>query len=582
MDRVRLAGSLPTGGWMTSGAMKTFLLIVTLAAVLTGLNALKPLHVDDATYYLDAAQIAAYPFDPYGHALLYWSEPLPALHVLAPPVLPYWWASAIWLFGDRPVIWKLWLFPVVLLFVASLAAIIRRFAPTMTPPLLVLIVLSPAFLPSLNFMLDVPALALTLASLVIFFRACGRRSSVLAVLAGLTAGAAMQTKYVAFVAPVLLMAYGLSQRQIGRGLLAGLTAAFVFAAWEAFLVRRYGDSHFLYQIGQKHYAEESKIHVLGDLFPILGTVFPTLALLALLILAAPRWLMLLAAVLALLPFLSLVWPLPVELPGRNGETWPVSEILFCCNGAAGLLSTAVVVWRLIRPWDTAVIVSPFSPQGSLSWFVVLWLGLEIATDVAISPFSAVRRILGIIVAVTLLLGRLAHFSPLGPGRRKALHGLVAVTTLLGLVFFGIDYLEARAEQRAAEVAARRIRERDPHAVTWYAGYWGFQFYAERAGMKQAVPELASANGEPQCLSPSRFHRGDWLVVPNVEVPQQELGLDRPELELLDEVSVGDAVSLSTLVDYYAGSFPLRRHWGPRITVRIFRVKKDFTARLNTS
>jgi hypothetical protein len=149
--------------------MKRFLPIILLAAVLTGVNAVKPLHVDDATFYFNAAQIASHPLDPYGYVMLRWSDAVPALHALAPPVLPYWWAAAIWMFGEQPMLWKMWLFPFALIFVASLTSLLRCFAPSVATPLLVLLVLSPVFLPSLNLMMDVPAQSLSLLALVVRF-----------------------------------------------------------------------------------------------------------------------------------------------------------------------------------------------------------------------------------------------------------------------------------------------------------------------------------------------------------------------------------------------------------------------------
>ena len=74
---------------------------VFVAALVAGLNALKPAAVDDTAYLLLARQIAAHPLDPYGGELFWYAEPLPALHVLAPPVLPYWLALGIRLFGDQ-------------------------------------------------------------------------------------------------------------------------------------------------------------------------------------------------------------------------------------------------------------------------------------------------------------------------------------------------------------------------------------------------------------------------------------------------------------------------------------------------
>jgi hypothetical protein len=58
------------------------------------------------------------------------------------------------------------------------------------------------------------------------------------------------------------------------------------------------------------------------------------------------------------------------------------------------------------------------------------------------------------------------------------------------------------------------------------------------------------------------------------VPQQELYLDRRKLELAGEVPIVDSLPLGTLDCYYAGTCPLRRQQGPRLIVRIFRIKAD--------
>ena len=50
-------------------------------------------------------------------------------------------------------------------------------------------------------------------------------------------------------------------------------------------------------------------------------------------------------------------------------------------------------------------------------------------------------------------------------------------------------------KRAAELTARHQR------TVWFAGHWGFQFYCERAGMRQVVPGRS-------LLLP-----GDYLVLP---------------------------------------------------------------------
>ncbi|MGC8642170.1 MAG: hypothetical protein ACP5XB_20085, partial [Isosphaeraceae bacterium] len=94
--------------------------LVLLAVVYTLAGAIKPLHIDDAAYYRYAAQAASHPLDPYGFEILWYQSPQPAFQLLAPPLLPYWWSCAIRLFGDRPFLWKLWLFPFSALFVFAL------------------------------------------------------------------------------------------------------------------------------------------------------------------------------------------------------------------------------------------------------------------------------------------------------------------------------------------------------------------------------------------------------------------------------------------------------------------------------
>src|SRR5581483_4578044 len=183
--------------------------------------------------------------------------------------------------------------------------------------------------------------------------------------------------------------------------------------------------------------------------------------------------------------------------------------------------------------------------------------LELIGYVVISPFPAVRRIMGTTVVATLLIGHLADQSPLESWRRKILHGWVIVTVLLGVGFFTIDYLEARAEQQAAFAAVQSIHRKQPQAKIWYAGYWGFQYYAEKCGMKQIVPFRNSQEETPSLSPPSHLHRGDWLVIPDESIPQQELDLNRSELEPEGQIAVGDAIPLATLMNFYAGAVPLR-------------------------
>jgi hypothetical protein len=547
-----------------------------LASAFTLINALKPLHVDDATFYANASHIARKPLDPYGFTLMVRDRPAAALHALAPPVLPYWWAAGIRLFGEHPFAWKLWLLPFAFLFVAALWTLLRRFAPGLELPLTVMTVFSPAVLPGFNLMMDVPALALSLVSLALFCRAADRDAALPAIAAGLIAGLAIQTKYTGLVAPAVLFAYAVVFRKVRLFILAALGTILIFAGWESLMVLRYGESHFLYQLFQGHNNDEPKSELLKALCPLLGAVAWPLTLLALTCLRSPRWLVIAAGLAGVLPYVVLASPAGATPDGPASAAVMARDASFAFSGVGVLLALAAVAWCLIRGPAVGPPVTD-APVHMAAWFLVCWLLLEFAAYVLISPFPAVRRLIGIVVAGTVVAGHLgAQASAMAP-RRALWAGAVGASVLLGLGYFAVDYHEARAQQWAAAEAARRVRQASPNATAWFTGYWGFQFYAQRAGMKPVVPLCLPLDGSLAALPPSHLRAGDWLVIPSPNIPQQRLQMDVRKLELRAKVPVGDELPFATMMGYYSGKYALRQQRGPRLVVFLFRVRDDLIA-----
>src|SRR5262249_41473578 len=99
-----------------------------LSVLVTLANVAKPVTVDDAWYLRHARHIAEHPSDPYGFTGFWYSKFDPAMEVLSPPVVPYWLAGGIALFGESPALLKLWLFPFIWLLAWSLNALLKRFA----------------------------------------------------------------------------------------------------------------------------------------------------------------------------------------------------------------------------------------------------------------------------------------------------------------------------------------------------------------------------------------------------------------------------------------------------------------------
>lgn len=560
---------------------KSWLGLVVLALLYTGFNSIKPLQVDDSAYYYFAKQIAAHPLDPYGFQMFWYQYPAPANYVLAPPGLPYWWAVAIGLFGEHPFLWKLWLFPFSLLFVLSLERLFHRFARGLEMPLVWMTVLSPTFLPSLNLMLDVPALSLSLCALNVFFRAIDRQRPSEAFMAALLAGLAMQTKYTAFLAPATMVLYALvlgsrpcrdqpwpAREAFCLALFAGALAAWVFVLWEVFVYKVYGVSHFLLHLEASQEPLVEKLVFFFPLVTILGGVTPALSLLGLAGLGCRRWVLATGAGVGAAGYLLVaVGESCLEAVEPASAAWLVHRslehlvygffgVLFAVIAIAGVLS--LCRGRRGRWWP---------PTGWLAFrvecFLVLWFLLEAAGYFALTPFPAVRRVMGLVVVGTILVGRLAARTCRSRARRRVVYVVASFGIALGMVFFAIDVEDARAEQAAAEQAADWVRQQNGSGNVWYLGHWGFQFYAERAGMIPVVPGAST-------LLP-----GDWLVVPDKRLNQQTIVIDAERTEPAIELDMGGGWPLRTVQCYYGGRIPLEHHEGPRVKVTIYRITGEF-------
>jgi hypothetical protein len=531
--------------------------VFALACLATLLNAGKPLTVDDSVYYLYARHIADHPLDPYGFRLL--EGGLHANEVLAPPGLLYWWAGTLHLTGERPFLWKLGLLPLVLLFAFAFAALCRRFCAGLELPLLALTLFSPAFLPCLNLMLDVPALALGLAALHLFLTACERASPARAALAGLLAGLAMQTKYTAFLVPALFLLAGLWQRRLGLAVLSAGLAVLLFAGWEGFVALRYGDSHFLLALRQRQRPLLQQLRLARPLVSLLGGTAPALALLGLAALRASRralgagLLLLAAGYLAVLltpPGRAVLWCGP--RPDRPLLT--VNSLVFGALGLAVWAVLGAVVWCLWRAEAPGIARTGENTEYlNADRFLALWLALEVLGYFALTPYPAVRRILGVVVVAALLVGRLAARAD----RRAALGwGAAGVSAALGLLCFLADREAYHAEQQAVGRALRHIRRRDPEATVWYHGVGCFEFYAGRAGLR-LVP-----------LSGPGPRRGDWLVVlprrRGVAVPTPRPGWGAP----CEVTHVRGALPVRSA--YQIGGTPIQPRGGPLVEIDLYR------------
>jgi hypothetical protein len=573
------------------------LALFLLAAGLTLLNAVKPLHMDDAAYAAYAAHISQQPLTPYAFEIYCGDKYLWANQQLAPPVVLYWLAGVIRLLGHDPLWWKLSLLPFHVLLVVSLYALFRRFAGGWTLTLVTLTVLSPALLPATNLMLDVPALALGLAAIAMFVRGSQRSSLQDMLAAGVLAGLAMQAKYTAFVTPAVFLAYGLTQRCCRPALAAAAIALLLFVGWEIFVAWQHGDSHFLLALKVRQDAPLQRAFRLAlPLLTMTAGVAPGTLLLALY--ATTRsWRLLAVAAGLLLAGILLVGLVPetVAVFARSAAGQPRFGLEILFYGSVTLLfwlGLASVVWQLVTQGRRNLPPGSLATHAMKNWhrvtlFLLLWLGLEIAGYFALSPFAAARRVLGIVVVATILSGRLTalepnrkrsqepllqrpegcvpqRFLPLFPDRPR---GPVVFATLVGAVWgalvAAIDCREALAARDAAQQAKDFVSGQQHGGTAWFNSAWGFDFYATHGGFVPLVPDHQT------------LRAGDLVVLVELPLDRPDFGPDQAPLLKLAEFSQVDALPWRTVRCYYGGRTPLRHHAGPRVRLAIYRVLADF-------
>jgi len=529
----------------------------------------KPVHIDDAIYLRYAQQIVQHPLDPYGFEMFWFQWPENANWVLCPIGVPYWIALGMAIFGQSVWALKLWMTPFAIGLTWSVDALLKRANVTSRGLILWMIALSPVVLPGFNLMLDVPVMALSLVSLVLMLRAMERQSTGTAVIAGLICGLAILTKWTAFLFPVLFLFLAWKYRDWLRGLLSCAVAAVVVLLWEGYVARRYGQSHLIFHltVGDPNRAGPF-VDVLNGFLPLLGAAGGV----ALPLLLA-RW-----------GRMNLAWISLFVVPGVWIASLFVSypAMLF---GALGMVTSAVLAVSVVlllrqspRSQDGALVqlsqvpdtvrlskTSQRSQDGALVQLLCAWLILELLGYFILSPFPAMRRMMGVQIAA-ILVAAVALTNCVDKSSRRATWATCLLTIVLGLSVNAVDYLDARALRTAATQSVRWARKTYPQARIYYAGHWGFQYYAELTGATPLVPDQ------------TRLKTGDVLLVNSLTVgPELLLPAEKPDHTLL----ATDAIPLSAM-PFHRYVVPLLWRETPRVQVGVFVMPHDGRVYTNRS
>ena len=544
----------------------SLLLIILVACVLTGLNAIKPVHMDDNVYIAYGAEFIAHPLNPYDFNF---GSPnfISANQLLVPPVLPYYLGSGIALLGDNPILFKLWLFPFALLLSGSLYYLFKRFAPGYETKLLWFTVLSPAVLPGFNCMLEIPVLALGLTALVLAFESIEKSTISLTILSGLILGLAIETKYTALITLATIFCLYLINRRFFQAIAVVFIALLVFISWEVFIHLSQGQSHFIIHLGQrKGNFIRRCLHLILPLLTQVGGIATIIALIGMLACKVAPRIIIITAVLIFIAFATLAL-IPADFltlkDSQSGRIWlTLSTIVY------GLM--AILVWSTLGTVVFKLLATSVKPSNEnlplgerhIELFLCTWLMLELMGYFVLSPFPAVRRVIGITLVFTFITARLlSKTQALKESSQNLLQLIICFGISLGVLFYSVDYLDAQAAKQIAHEIKHRdwnIAEDNTH---WHLTWWGLSYYADKQGLKQ----LAINQTIPK--------RGDIISVHNIDELVKDLKMHKElDLELLETVIVGDGFPLRTTSNYYSGRTPMEHNQGPRVSILVYKVR----------
>ena len=546
-----------------------------LAVAVTLLNAVKPAVVDDTAYLLFARHLAADPLHPYAFELFWNNAPQPAMEILLPPVVPLWLGAGIALFGENLVVLKLWLLPFLWLFTRAVWSLLGEFAPGERLRGTVLFAFSPAILPLISVMIDIPAVATGLAATACLVHAhrTGRWGWLVATV--VLGAAAAQAKYTMIVLPAVWCWYGLTHRYAARSFAVAAGAVALFAAWELFVARQCGESHFLHHVARQQPGAgagdfgEKLSHYLGmkcglalPLVSCLGGLAAGWGLYAGPAVGVPRRVVDAVTLLAAGGLLGvLLLPAKSQLLLQRADGTPaltLPAVVFLSLGGATLVTVALAAAKLLRQ------------RGPATWFLLGWLLIELAGYFVLTPFPAARRVVMPAVAIGFVacawVSRAVRLNPAARPTRSA----VAFGLALGVGLFALDTWDARAERDAAESAVASILPTP--GKLWTQGHWGWQYAMDRAGAKLVTPGV------------SQLGRGDWLILPGQ--PDDDgfhrpyhgdalFTLDPTRTRFVRERVSDDRLSGTTVPALYSGNYPFVGRDEPRMVVKIYRVVADW-------
>lgn len=469
----------------------------------------KPVHIDDMHYVEAAKYVLEHPLRPFCNTINWKLAPdLAYRDNINPPLYVYVQAAWMWCFGPSirglHVLASLF----VLLAAAATYAVARRF--TGQPMLATaLCMLSPTLIPVANLMLDVPAMAIGIASIAAFMRGVAAANHRWSALGGVLVGLATMTKYNSVVLLPLLGLYALWRRRFGHAFWLAIPVVFQ-ALWALhnYVLFEHHEIHILLTMGYREFEKRWLENVLSaGMVP--GCSFIFLGVLWLVRARRSDAFWLVPAV-----FLALF----LVLGPRQIDWWSHPEFSKRLEYYVFVGNTVLLVaFALIRgprrddvhpahlAHRRAAETASESPAPRMDeLFLWCWAVGVIGFQVLFAYHQSPRYHFLAFPAIAILLMRRLE-RPAGPSLRLAVLATcvsIVLQVALGLLIARADHLHAVANRDLPSLVKARFGATSPRIFC--VGHWGLQYYAQEQGIK-------CFNAEDVVI-----RKGDLFIMPHLQ------------------------------------------------------------------
>ncbi len=465
-------------------SFKAVICLLSFWLIATAYNLFKPFHIDDTAHLEIAKWIMSNPLHPLSGPLNWGGVEEPIFATNQPHLFFYILAVYGYLFGFSEPAMHLLQSLATLASVLLFYRLAHKLSPDLSLWMTAMLILGPAFIVGQNLMVDTALLATWL----LFFNALicdvgSPKQNTRFFIASLACSAALLIKYSSAVLfPILLISIVMERRWKQFWLL--LIPIVALVSWSAFNYLDFGQIHIL---GRK--SGHDLLHSFGRAVAwllALGSITP----LGLLLLTSwwRRY--------SVLIFVSLAaaFALLVIAVAQGWLSDSISDaVLWGAFAISGIVIAACLLVQLKKQLERVLLDNNAISKNEPEIYLFAWIIFTTAFYCVFAPFIASRHVLLIVPPILLLL--------CGPTWRSAFSAPAKIFGLCFTIVVSVglcvsDWQFASFYKREAAALAHELPK---NATVWTTGHWGWQWYADLNGFRQAdVRELRLQPGFSRC------------------------------------------------------------------------------------